>query len=200
MVFVDSKDFKENKMYKKVTEIKFSAERLALLKAIEKVALIGHVIAVLESDKEIKIIHGVNIVTDQGDKYYAQKAMGETPTKDFAGANAGLRLGTGTTPAPGKADNDVITFLSGSGHMKDATYPRTVDPDTDNTGAGVDIATWRYSYLTSEGNGSNINEGAVVDHTTTPTAALTHFFFAALFSKTSSDTLKVFVNTQFNGI
>jgi hypothetical protein len=47
---------------------------------------------------------------------------------------------------------------------------------------------------------SGIIEGAIVDDRTTPTAALTHFLFAASFNKTSSDTLKVFVNHTMNGV
>ena len=162
----------------------------------------GNVLAVLlnQGTGERRAIRGHNIVTDKGDKYYAQMACGETPTDDFDATAGGLRLGSGTTPAPGKSDGDVITFLTGSSHALDSTYERTADPDTDNTGAGVDIVTWRYSYLTSEGNVSGINEGAVVDNRTTPTGALCHFFFAAVFSKTSSDTLKVFVNHQMNGV
>jgi hypothetical protein len=145
------------------------------------------------------VIPGINIVTTKGDIYYAQMVSSESPTNDFDGANSGLRLGS-TATTPTKADNDVTTFLATSGHALDATYERTVDPDTDNTGSGANIVTWRFSYLTSEGNVSSIQEGAIVDHRTTPTGALTHFLFAASFSKTSSDTLKVFVNHEFTGV
>jgi hypothetical protein len=126
-------------------------------------------------------------------------ACGETPTDDFDAAAAGLRLGSNNT-TPTKSDGDVTTFLTGTGHALDATYERTADPDTDNTGAGVDIVTWRFSYTTAEGNANGIIEGAIVDNRTTPTGALTHFLFAAAFDKTSSDTLKVFVNHQMNGV
>ena len=84
--------------------------------------------------------------------------------------------------------------------MCDATYPQTDDQDGDNTGAGVDIVTWRYSYTTAQGNVVDIIEGAIVDNDTTPTAALCHFLFAGIFTKTSSDTLKVFVNHTFTGV
>ena len=53
-----------------------------------------------------------------------------------------MRLGTGTT-APTKADTDVTTFLNGSGKAVDANYPMTNDTDPDNTGAGIDIVSWR---------------------------------------------------------
>lgn len=147
------------------------------------------------------VVPGLNIVTNNGDLYYAQMASGETPasTIDYDGSNGGLRLGSGST-SPTKSSNDVTTFLSGTGHALDSGYEKTNDNDADNTGATTDTVTWRFSYTTAEGNVSGINEGAIVDNRTTPTTALTHFLFAASFAKTSSDTLKVFVNHLANGV
>jgi len=154
-----------------------------------------NVVAVIErEDGSEEYIPGANIVTNDGDQYYAEAAVG-SPSWSVAG----LRLGTSNT-AVAKTDTDVTTFLTGSGKAIDATYPKTNDADTDNTGAGVDIVTWTTSYTTSEGNGTGIQEGAIVDNITTPTKALCHFLFAASFDKTSSDTLKVIVNHQFNGV
>jgi hypothetical protein len=167
----------------------------------EGLRITGQVLAVLRCellDAEL-IMPGVNIVTNDGDLYYAQSAAGEAPTDDFDGAASGLRLGSDNT-APVKTDTDVTTFLAGSAHALDATYEKTNDDDADNTGAGVDIVTWRYSYTTAEGNVNNIIEGAIVDDRTTPTAALTHFLFGAVFSKTNADTLKVFVNHEMSGV
>jgi len=185
----------------KITEIFMKKSVIKRLMANEEIQIIGRVIAILENKKtgHKRIIHGLNVITNDGDKYYAQSAVAEAPTDDFDGASSGLRLGSDNT-APDKADDDVTTFLAGSGHALDATYPKTADPDGDNSGAGVDIVTWRFSYLTSEGNVDAIIEGAIVDDKTTPTKALTHFLFAASFNKTSSDTLKVFVNHTFNGV
>lgn len=184
----------------KVTEIFMPKKVMDRLAANEKVSITGKIIAVLENQNTLDrlIVHGVNVVTNDGDTYYAQSACGESVDDDFDGASSGLRLGSSAT-APTKSDTDVTTFLSGSDHALDGTYPMTDDSDSDNTGSGVDIVSWRYSYLTSEGNVSGIQEGAIVDDKTTPTAALTHFLFAASFNKTSSDTLKVFVNHEMLG-
>lgn len=159
-----------------------------------------NVLAVLRRpQRKPLLIPGHNIVTNDGDTYYAQSIAAETPTDDFDGGSSGLRMGSDNT-APTKSDTDVTTFLSGTGHGLDATYEKTNDGDGDNTGAGVDVVSWRYSYTTAEGNTTGIQEGAIVDDITTPTAALTHFLFAASFNKTSSDTLKVFVNHTINGV
>jgi len=157
---------------------------------------ICNVVAVLENRKtgRCRLIPGFNVVTDDGDQYYAEGAAGSP-----SWAVGGMRLGTGVT-SPTKSDTDVTTFLAGSGKAIDGTYPTTADSDSDNTGAGVDVVTWRVSYGTTEANGTSIAELAIVDNITTPTKALTHALFAATFDKTSSDTLKVFCNHTFNGV
>lgn len=160
-----------------------------IMKECNVVAVLGH------ADGSEEYIPGSNIVTDEGDKYYASGAIG-TP----AWAVAGMRLGTGVT-APGKANTDVVTFLAGSGKAVDAGYPKVSDDDTDNAAnAGVKVVTWRVSYGTAEANGTGIAELALVDNITTPTKALNRALFTAAFDKTSSDTLKVFVNHTFAGV
>lgn len=159
----------------------------------------GKILAVLRDPllgREL-VIPGLNIVTNDGDVYYAQLGASEAATNDFAAG--GLRLGDDNT-APTKTDTDVTNFLAGTGHAVDGTYPQSNDGDGDNSGAGTDVTTYRYSYTTAQGNATGIIEGAIVDNTTTPTVALTHFLFAASFNKTASDTLKVFVNHTMNGI
>lgn len=165
------------------------------------VLTIGNILAVKTNVilEDQTVIPGMNIVTNDGDVYYAQSICAETPTDDFDGGSSGLRQGSAAT-TPTKTDTDVTTFLSGTGLALDGTYEQTNDSDGDNTGAGTDIVTWRYSYGTGDGNANGIAEGAIVDDITTPTAALTHFLYAASFNKTSSDTLKVFVNHTVNGV
>jgi len=151
--------------------------------------------ALLEGPGKRRIIGLSNIVTNAGDQYYAEAAVG-APSWTVAG----MRLGTGVAAAT-KADTDVTTFIAGSGKAVDASYPMTNDTDPDNAaGKGINIVSWRVSHATTEGNGNNIAELALVDNITTPTKALTHALFAALFNKTSSDTLKTFVNHTMNGV
>lgn len=166
-----------------------------------KQAITGKALAVLRHPKlELEVaIPGMNIVTNDGDVYYAQSSVAETPTDDFDAAGAGFILGTDNT-APTKTDTDVTTEDIEGRKATDATYPQTDDGDGDNTGAGVDIVTWRVSYTIAEAIITGIWEGAIVDVRTAPTAALTHFLFAAQFNKTGSDTLKVFVNHEMLGV
>jgi len=157
-----------------------------------------NVVAILGKENQLfpsKLIYAKNLVTDDGDLYYAQKSAGETADNSYVG----MRLGTGTT-STNKSDTDVLTENSAGRKVLDATYPKTNDGDADNTGSGVDIVTWRVSYTTSEANFNGISEGAIVDDINTPTSALAHWLFSVPFDKTSSDTLKVIVNHRFNGV
>ena len=144
------------------------------------------------------MIPGKNIVTNDGDLYYAQKAVGDSPTTDFT--TGGLNLGTSNT-AVGKTDTDVTTFGTDGDIAESSGYPKVNDGDSDNTGAGTDIVTWKFSYGTADGNITGIQEGAIVDILgASATKCLTHFLFASSFNKTSSNTLVVYVNHRFNGV
>lgn len=156
----------------------------------------ANVVGVLtnEANGKRRFILGFNCVTNDGDEYYAESGAAEVTSWSVVG----MRLGTDNTPAA-KGDTDVTTFLAGSGKNIDGSYPTTSDPDGDNSGAGADIVSWRVSYTTGEANGADIYEGAIVDHIVSPTKALCHWVFGASFTKTSSDTLKVFVNHEMAG-
>ena len=159
-----------------------------------------------------------NIVTNAGDLYYAQRGallttgtpISPVPT-NFTDANGvpdmimELYSDAGTpNAAPAKTNTraDLTgTLATGSAKAMDATYPQVNDADGDNTGAGVDIITYRVSYTTGEANLANISD--VILTNPSPGASeplLMHAEFASAFTKTSSDTLKVFVNHEMLGV
>lgn len=138
-----------------------------------------------------------NLVTDAGDRYYAQTIVGTTLSHNYK-ATAIMRLGTNTLTAAKGSKDAAGTFATGTKSL-DANYPMVSDTDTDNTGSGSDIVTWRFTYGTADGNANNINSAAVCNALHAPTEALTTFNFASQFNKTSSDTLKVFVNHEMRG-
>ena len=171
------------------------------------IALFANVSAVLtHEDGSQDIYYGKNIVTDQGDRYYASTIVGTlahvNTTGDFRGTGY-MRLGTSLTAAA-KSDVDVGSFVPLGSVVLDATYPKVSDGDTDNTGAGADIVTWRFTFGTGVGNANSISEAAITSGATgyvggAAGTALTRFLFASTFNKTSSDTLKVFVNHEMRG-
>ncbi|MFW9991902.1 MAG: hypothetical protein ACFFD4_07560 [Candidatus Odinarchaeota archaeon] len=167
---------------------------------IDKLGIPGRIVAVLENVHTHRkcFIPGCNIVADTGDTYYAQRGCGSAVTSDFVSGYSGLRLGTEVT-TPTKADTDVGTFVATGTRGLDAGYPKTSDPDTDNTGSGADIVSYRYSFGTADAIINSIAEGAIVVDVAAGGTALTHFLFAAAFNKTANDTLKVFVNHEMIG-
>jgi len=177
-------------------------------KLLDMLRLSGEVIVVLENKETGKkrTYKTRNIVTNAGDTWYAQEICGEAQSWD----PAGLRLGTnaGSASAPTKTDVKMQTTtgstpIGGTGDKAvDGGYPKTNDDDTDNPGGGVDIVTWRFSYGTGDANQNNIATIDMPDTFTDGSIAqsLAIANFAAKFNKTSSDTLKVFVNHEMLGV
>jgi len=157
---------------------------------------------------------GSNIVTNDGDIYYAKKAAGETPAtnENFIQGRAQLRTGT-VTPAKTNTYGYVSGTSAGglntsSGAIAasiktlESAYPKTNDSDTDNSGRGVDAVSYKYYWNTSAFNATGILGGAIHDNASPADATklLTHWTFAASFSKTANDTLTLFVNHTMNGV
>ena len=172
-----------------------------------------------------------NLVTDVGDQYYAKKitgynnagAYGDTEFKAdgiafhvITGNYGAMVLRNGTVSDIDGSDTyaEVTGGLSSSTSNRDTTkvltanYPRTTDPDADNTGGAVDQVTWSYNWATGDFNTTSINDltgGCILDRANNSAYAastnklLTHFDFASAFEKTASDTLKIFVNHTFEG-
>lgn len=165
------------------------------------IAIPGYnVIAVLtREDGEKEWFSAKNIVTDAGDRFYAQTIVGTTQTTNFK-TTGYLYLGTSAV-TPTKSDAQVGSVIASGSVALDSGYPVVSDPDTDNTGSGVDIVTWRFTFGTAVANANNISEGAIANSSTYNASgtSLTRFLFASTFNKTSSDTLKVFVNHEMRG-
>jgi len=151
--------------------------------------------------------YGANIVTNDGDIFYAKAAVGEAQAteEDFFNGNFVLQ-NPGSQDSTAKTDtfNEVTTSLAATlkAFESSPNYPLTNDADADNTGAGVDVVTYLVSYNTSDFSANGINGGAILDDLTAPANSaklLTHFLLTS-FNKTVSDTLKVFVNHTFTGV
>ena len=163
--------------------------------------------------------YGANIVTNDGDIYYAKKACAETPSsnENFAAVASGagatcILQNPSSANSLAKTDtyNNVTNPIVSTGAQKDCTsaYPKTNDGDSDNTGAGVDVVTYKFSWTTSQidtSSGNAITGGCIVDKAATLGAnpkILTHWNFSspASFHKTSTDTLTLYVNHTMNGV
>ena len=150
-------------------------------------------------------MYGANLGTNDGDKYYAKQACEEAhgSNEDFSDSTARIELqnpSSADTPAKGDAYQQVSNPVTASRKAFDSNYPKTADADSDNTGAGVDVVTYLTSWTTSDFNATGIKGGAIHENASpvNATKLLTHFTISS-FDKTSSDTLKVFVNHTMNG-
>lgn len=155
-----------------------------------------NVLAVLGTPSGKVLIPASNIVTDAGDIYYAQRGAGETPTNTF-GIHEMCSAGT---PSKG-ANRSAFTPIAGTQKAHAATYPKTNDDDTDNSGGGVDVVSYKVSYAKADFNHVAITHGIITNATPGATEPLlTGYAFASSFAKTADDTLNVFVNHTKNGV
>lgn len=155
-----------------------------------------NVIAVLVGPRGRFLFGACNIVTDDGDLHYAQRAVAEALTNAFGVGE----LASAGTPAKG-ANRSAFTMIGSTEKAHAGTYPKRNDGDADNTGAGVDIVTFLQSYTKGDFTAASITHGIITN--VTPGASepiLTGYAFAAGFGKTADDTLKVFQNHTMNGV
>lgn len=152
--------------------------------------------------KEFDYTH--NLVTDDGEIFYAKQGAGETPATNENFASGRFEMGT---TAYTEAETDTFTNfdvsgtskISGSRQTFTAGYPKTNDTgDTDNTGDAVDAISYAVNYAAAAWNDTDVEQGCIHDNASpvSATKLLAVFSFTS-FAKTSSDTLKVFVNHAF---
>ena len=152
--------------------------------------------------KEFDYTH--NLVTDDGEIFYAKQGAGETPATNANFQSGRFEMGT---TAYTEAETDTFTNfdvsgtskISGSRQTFTAGYPKTNDTgDADNTGDAVDAVSYAVNYSAASFSDTDIEQGCIHDNASpvSATKLLSVFSFTS-FAKTSSDTLKVFVNHAF---
>jgi len=164
-----------------------------------KFKVTGRIVAVLKNvdTGEERVIESNNLVTDAGEIHYAQKIPGETPTNAFGI----LELGSaGTAPAATSNRSAVTTKVASSQKAFDAGYPKSNDGDADNTGSGTNVVSYLVSYGTGEANDGAIDRCIITNATPGATEPVLMYATFTAFAKTSSDTLKFFVNHTLAGV
>jgi len=164
-----------------------------------KMEIGGEVIAIVRNEKTglYRVHKTYNIVTDEGDKYYAQQGCNESPTNNFT------QMELGSAGTPGKAaTTSSFTLIASTAKTVKSTYPKTADADADNTGDGVDVATWTFEWAAGDFSHAAITHGwIVVSGHGAGAPILTGFAFSGgAFAKSATDTLKVILNHTFNGV
>ena len=182
-------------------------------------------VVVKHEDGNKQWFYGSNLVTTDGDIYYAKVASGEDPAtnEDFGRTNATCILQTGAVtgsdaPVKGDAYQDVLTPLvashqaSGSEtQLVESGYPKTAatgGADADNSsGGGTNAVTYKFTWAKTEintGSSNPITGGCITDKDGSLASGkkiLTHWAFSnpATFHKTNTDTLTLYVNHTMLG-
>ena len=176
----------------------FADPNLAIIEKIESRTIDDRIILIK------KWIKGMNLVGNDGDKFYAQAAAGESPTNDFTSANGRQELGNGSQGTPGKTDtySALIGPVTASRKAIDGTYPKTNDGDADNTGAAVDSVSWLTSWTKADFNSVGLSGGVIHNAAGSPVggSVLLTYWTISAFNKTADDTLKIFINHNFLGV
>ncbi len=159
----------------------------------------------LEMIKEFGYSH--NLVTNDGEIYYAKKGAGEAPSACENFLCGAFELGS--TAIAEAETHDYSDFSDGAANpiacsiqVYTACYPKTNDTgDADNTGDAVDAVSYAVLYTTCSWNDTDVEHGVILEDLTPNacTSLLSSFSFTS-FAKTACDTLKVFVNHAFENV
>lgn len=154
-----------------------------------------------------KIVEAQNVVTIRGNQFYAERSAGQTPTWTFQSGRFVVASSYRVNEAPttNTYGNFVLTTFSGT-QAFDGGYPKTSDTDTDNTGSGATVVTWRRTYTTAQAN-ITIRALGICRAGATTTAAVSLRYLlnyitlstAQRVTKTASQTLKAFINHTMLG-
>jgi hypothetical protein len=133
-----------------------------------------------------------NLVTDYGDTLYAKNGAGISSPPAVP---TGMKLGTQATPAsPAKSgtNSTLQTYLTGSQHAFDATYPQF-----SQTGGAGAVITYKCTYAAGEADSASaITEAVIVNDTLTDSApvageTVSRVLLTGIGSKGASDTLTI---------
>jgi hypothetical protein len=162
---------------------------------------------------QIKSIHkSRNLVLDAGDLYYAELGVAATIPSNFTVAgtpfafDGQLEMFKSVSVAPTKAANrsgmtSKANPTSGTTlKSMDGTYPKVNDLDADNSGKGADVLTYKVSYTAGDwSDAAALDDCDLTNPTPGATEAMLMWADGLAVTKSSSDTLVVYINHTFNG-
>jgi hypothetical protein len=153
----------------------------------------------MDGDGQTKlVVPFANLITDQGDLWYAGKGIASIPPASPSAPTAltGMQIGSGTTAvSKAGAGSAMVTLLAGQAF--DATYP-----STNNLGTTLGVeAVYKTTYAAGTGTGT-VNEATITHGTigTASTAANTiSRVLTGAITKGASDSLAITWRHKFLG-
>lgn len=147
-------------------------------------------------------LFGANLVTDDGEIYYAKKGAGETPAtnENFIQGRNEFRTGAAT---PGATDTytNVTTPVTASRKQVAATFPKSNDSTTENTGKAINAVTYKFAYSAGDFTATGIIGGCIHDNASPVggTKLLCHYSITS-FNVDAGDGLNFYVNHAAAGV
>lgn len=137
-----------------------------------------------------------NLITEDGDYFMVQRLSGASPTHTLVNCV----LGTGGTAAAKTDTYTNITAIAGSNKAPSAGYPKVNDTDSDNTGKGLYVCTWKYEWTMGDFNDPAVREGCItIASPIAESKIFNHWVEAEAYVKTASATLTQYVNVTITG-
>jgi hypothetical protein len=138
-----------------------------------------------------------NLVSTAGELHYAQLIAQATPTNAFGVTE--LASAVPATPAAGD-DRADYTIIATSEKAHSAGYPKINDSDTDNSGKGADVYTFKNEWTAGDGNWADIDGGIITNASPGASEAILTGFTISNFAKDSSTALTLWVNHAPTGV
>jgi hypothetical protein len=146
---------------------------------------------------EKRMLAAHNLVSDDGELHYAQLINQDVPTNAFGVTE----LASAVPGVPASTDDrSDYTIIATSEKAHSATYPKINDTDTDNSGKGADVYTFKNEWTAGDGNWADIDGGIITNATPGATEAILTGFTITNFAKDSSTALNLWVNHAPTGV
>lgn len=164
----------------------------------------SNVVALLRHDDgSFDIFKTHNRVVTTGLQYYAQKIGGVNPTNAFNTCVLG-NPSSNDTIALGDNYSDLGSPITASKKTITSNYPQLNNQDSDNTGRGQYVYTWKFEWGSSDFNtegANNVRSGVITLATATGSnPILNHWNFATAFPKLSTSALILWVNHSLSSV
>ena len=173
----------------------------------------GDVNTILRRDGEIlRMTKTTNLVTNDGDLYYAESPVRATQPTHFTTASTPfpfdgqLEMFKSVSVDPTKgANRSGMTSKAGPSSgttTKSAAsgFPKVNDTDGDNSGKGTDVLTYKFSYTAGDwSDAGTFDDCDVTNPSPGATEKMLMWAQGLAVVKSASDTLIVYLNHTFNG-
>ena len=167
-----------------------------------------NVLVVREGPGGRTLFPAANLVTNDGDRFYARLIANEAPSPALNSLYLSPVAWDAGHPQKATTSENLASVIAGGEKAVSTGYPQTADEDADNPDAGLNVVTWQFNYAKGDFSNPGIQSGAIAAAGIAVPAwgaapaqpILTGFTIAPAINKTANDTLKLIVNHTMTGV